>query len=228
MFAFFAVALSLSQWWSVHIDRPADRATYETLERQESQLRRDILAKHGLPAPPVVWMGTADGVYFMMRPRDDFADVEKPSMIPAEIRKEIADAWAPLDPRIHGALRDHHNELWSFDADSSVVRGGAAPKFIRLRTDVVKPDRWKEYNAVLSRVHVAVAQSAAGLLVFESSYGDGSVRLFFTSDEPIDLHRVLGEPLLREWGAAVVETRETGAKARPDLTATDPAQWLTR
>src|SRR5260370_9032087 len=100
MIGFIAVAaaLALPKWWSVHIDRPADRATYETLERQESQLRRDILAKHGLPAPPIVWMGTADGVYFMMRPRNDFADVEKPSTIPAEIRKEIAHPWAPPAP----------------------------------------------------------------------------------------------------------------------------------
>lgn len=64
------------------------------------------------------------------------------------------------------------------------------------------------------------------MLVFESSYGDGSVRLFFTSDTPIDLHRILGDPLLRQWRALVVETHELDGGARPDLSSTDPSQWL--
>lgn len=222
-----AAALALPKWWSVHIDHPADRATYESIDRQEGQLRRDILAKHGLPMPQWLRISTSDGAYFVIRPRGaELADVDKPSTVPADVQKEIAAAWAPLDPRIHASLHEHHNELWELDSDSSVVRDGAAPKFIRLRVDVVKPDKWDEYNKVLARVHDAVAKAGAGVLVFESTYGDGTMRLFFTSDEPLDLHRLLGDPLLRDWRALVVETHELEAKARPDLMAADASQWL--
>jgi hypothetical protein len=97
---------------------------------------------------------------------------------------------------------------------------------VRLRFDSTIPAKDAEYGAVMKRVRTACEKANVGILAFFSVYGDGSYRYLFLSEKPIDLPAVLGRELLAEWKKCVIASHEADAKARPELTATEPAHWL--
>jgi len=227
-FAFaLAAALTLPKYWTVHIDtpRPEARAAFEQTDVEFYGIQRDIYAEHHVDRPPVI-VFSADGVYYGMRPRASLADIEKPSTVPAEVRKLIADKTAPVSERTHSLLLTHHNEIWETDTDTTTIASGAAPSHMLLRKESTRPGKDREYGEVMKRVRAACEKGNVGILALYSTYGDGTYRYLFTSEAPIDLRALLGRDLLNDWRATVISARETVARPRPDLSGTEPAHWL--
>ena len=225
----FAVCLSaadLPKYWAVHIDSVADRATYERLGKQEEEIRRDLYKAHDVP-PLKSWkLETNDGTYFSFRGRESLADFEKPSTVPEDVRKELNQKFAPLEPKIHASLKNHHSEIWQVDNDLTFLPSPAAPKYARLITEQVKPSQWDAYNDVMKRVRAALEKNGVALIVFSADYGDGACRYVLLSDKPIDIKTIAGDDLLRAWRTAVISSSNVEAHARPDLTAGDASKWI--
>jgi hypothetical protein len=222
-----AAALALPKYWTVHIDTPRAevRGEFEKTDVEFFGIQRDIYAEHHADRTPIT-LFSADGVYYGMRPRASLSDIEKPSTVPEDVRKLIAEKTAPVSERTHPLLRTHHNEIWETDSDTTLVASTAAPRYMRLRFDSTIPGREKDYDAVMKRVRAACEKANVGILAFYSVYGDGGARYLFTSDKPIDLRAILGRDLLADWQKCVVTSRESEAFARPDISATEPAHWL--
>ncbi|HEY2323501.1 MAG TPA: hypothetical protein VGJ82_11635 [Thermoanaerobaculia bacterium] len=222
-----AAALALPKYWTVHIDTPraAVRAEFEKTAVEFFGIQRDIYAEHHVDRPPIT-LFSADGVYYGMRARASLAEIEKPSAVPEDVRKLIAEKTAPVSERTHPLLRTHHNEIWETDSDTTLVTGAAAPPFMRLRFDDTIPGKEKDYDAVMKRVRAACEKANVSILAFFSVYGDGAYRYLFMSDKPVDLHAILGRELLSDWQKCVITSRDVEASARPDLSATEPAHWL--
>jgi len=222
-----AAALALPKYWSVHIDTPraAVRTEFEKTDVEFYGIQRSIYAEHHVDWPPVFHF-SADGVYYGLRPRAALADIEKPSPVPDDVRKLIAEKTAPVSERTHPLLRTHHNEIWETDPDTTLVTAAAAPRYMRLRSDETMPGKEKDYDAVMKRVRAACEKANVSILAFFSVYGDGSNRYLFMSDKPIDLRTTLGRELLSDWQKCVTTSRDVEAFARPDLSGADPAHWL--
>ena len=222
-----AAALALPKYWSVHIDTPlsGSRPEFEKTDVEFYGIQRSIYTEHHVDWPPVVHF-SADGVYYGLRPRAALADIEKPSTVPEDVRKLIAEKTAPVSERTHTLLRTHHNEIWETDTDTSLVASASAPRYMRFRFDSTIPGKDKDYEAVMKRVRAACEKANVGILAFFSVYGDGSYRYLFMSDKPLDLRTVLGRDLLNDWQRCVIASREVEAFPRPDLSGADPAHWL--
>ena len=225
----FAVAatLALPKYWSVHIDTPRAevRQEFEKTDVEFYGIQRDIYSEHHVDWPPVMHF-SADGVYYGLRPRASLSDIEKPSTVPADVRKLIGEKTAPVSARTHPLLRTHHNEIWETDTDTSVVTSAAAPRYLRLRCDSTIPGKDNDYEAVMKRVRAACEKANVSILGFFSVYGDGSYRYLFMSEKPIDLRAILGHELLADWQKCVITSREVEARARPDLSGAEAAHWL--
>jgi len=213
----FAVAAALPRYWSVHIDLPSQRAEYERIDREQAALRHDILVANKIDPLPVFAISTADGRIMSFRPRQTMSDFDRPSSIPEDVRVEIQKKVGPLDDTIHRTLREHHNEIWELQRVPTRIDSRRAPKYIRLRTDAVKPGSDKAYEAAMKRIADDCERRGISVLAFWSAYGDGTYRTLFMSDTPVRVERVR---------QLVSSTREVDARARPDLTATDAENWL--
>ncbi|HEX3581027.1 MAG TPA: hypothetical protein VH087_04645 [Thermoanaerobaculia bacterium] len=222
-----AAALALPKYWSVHIDTPRAevRSEFEKTDVEFYGIQRTIYSEHHIDWPPVVHF-SADGVYYGLRPRAALADIEKPSTVPDDVRKLIAEKTAAVSERTHPLLRTHHNEIWETDPDTTLVTSSAAPRYMRLRSEETIPGKEKDYDAVMKRVRAACEKANVGILAFFSDYDDGSSRYLFTSDKPIDLHALFGRELLADWQKCVITSHEADAKALPEVSGTDPAHWL--
>jgi hypothetical protein len=223
----FALAASaLPKYWNVHIDDVADRATYEEMHKQEYALQRDILAAHDVPRVVGWKFSTSDGVYFNLRGRKSLADFETPSPVPAEVRKEINEKQAPLEPRIHGSLHEHHSEVWETDSDITALADMHAPKFIRYHRDVIKPSQFDAYGELQKSIRDALQKRGVSVLAMFGSYGDGAVHYLFLSDTPFDVKAIVGADVMKKWKDCCLSSHEVDAKARYDLTLTDAANWI--
>jgi|GEM_PF-4138046 len=222
-----AAALALPKYWSVHIDTPRAevRTEFEKTDVEFYGIQRGIYAEHHVDWPPVVHF-SAEGVYYGLRPRATLSDIEKPSTVPDDVRKLIAEKTAAVSERTHPLLRTHHNEIWETDPDTTIVTGNAAPRFMRLRSEETAPGKEKEYDAVMKRVRAACEKANVGILAFFAVYGDGSSRYLFMSDKPIDLRAILGRDLMSDWQKCVIASRDVEALPRPDLSGAEPAHWL--
>jgi hypothetical protein len=213
----FAVAAALPRYWSVHIDVPAKRAEFERIDREQAALRHDILVTNKIEPLPAFAISTSDGKFISFRPRQSMSEFDRPPSLPDEVRAEIQKKAGPLDDEIHRTLREHHNEIWELQRVPTRVETRRAPKYIRLRTDSVKPGSDKAYEAAMKRIADDCEKRGINVLAFWSAYGDGTYRTLFLSDTPVRVKRL---PEL------VRSTREVDAIARPDLTATDAESWL--
>lgn len=221
-----ATSVSLPKYWNVHIDQVADRATYEELHKQELAMQRDVMAAHDLPRTPAWKFSTSDGVYFNLRGRKSLADFETPSATPPDVRKEIETKQAPLEPRIHASLREHHSEIWQTDTDVTSLADAHAPKYIRYRRDVIKPSKFEAYGEVQKAIRAAMEKRGVSVLGLDSTYGDGAVHYLFMSDAPFDVKSIVGDEVMRKWKDCCVSSHEADAQARPDLMMTDAATWI--
>jgi L-rhamnose mutarotase len=221
-----ALLFVLAKYWTVHIDSVADRTTYEELHKQEYAIQRDVLAAHDVPRTPQWKFSTPDGTYFNVRGRASLAELEKPSSTPAEVRKEIDAKQAPFEPRIHASLREHHNEVWETDTDMTLLGDPHARKFIRYRTEIVKPSKNDEYGNVQKAVRAALEKNGVAIAAFYSDYGDGAYHYLFMSDAPFNVKKIVAADVMKRWQECVVTSSEVDATARFDLTLTDPAAWI--
>jgi len=220
----YALLFLLAKYWTVHIDNVADRATYETLNAQESAIQRDIYAAHAATRPQSWKFSTSDGRYFSLRGRESLADFEKPSTTPADVRKEINEKQAPLEPRIHGSLIEHHNELWQTDVTS--LPDMHAMKFIRYHVDAIKPGKDDDYGDAQKAFCAALQKEGVATVSFFSAYGDGRYHYLFMSDKPFNVKSIVGASLMTKWKDCCASSDEVDAKARYDLTLTDAANWI--
>jgi L-rhamnose mutarotase len=204
-------AADLPKYWTVHIDSVADRATFEELNKQEYAIQGEILAAHGIARTPQWKFGTSDGTYFTLRGRASLADIEKPSTTPADVRKEIDARQAPLEPRIHASLRDHHNEIWETDTDVTSIAEMRAAKFTRYHRDVVKPSQHEAYGKVQKELRAALEKHGVAIAGFYSNYGDGAYHYFFLSDQPFDLNAIVPAAVMQQWRECVVASKDLAA-----------------
>jgi hypothetical protein len=218
-----AVTLSLPKYYAVHIDQPRDRAALEDADRRNAALRKAYYDAHKLERPPLLMFTTADGTLYSLRPRESFADFDKPSSLPDDLRKQLA----AISEDAHKSLRGHHSEIWEVDRQTSVVAGTHAPKYARLISETIRPAMFQQYSDAIDRLHAAVAKTkGVTLLAFFSEYGDGAYHYLVLSDEPVDLFALVDEPTRKQWRDCVVESKTAEVTARPDLSASEPAQWL--
>ena len=227
-FAFaVAAALTLPKYWTVHIDtpRPDVRKEFEKTDVEFYGIQRDVYAEHHIDRPPVLHF-SAGGAYYGLRPRASLSEIEKPSGVPDDVRKLIADKTAPVSERTHALLTTHHNEIWQTDTDLATISSPAAPRHMKLRVDSVNPGAMKPYDEVMKQVKAACEKNGIGILAFFSVYGTGDNLYLFTSDKPINLRTLVGRDVMSKWRACLNTSREEDAQPRPDLTATEPAHWL--
>jgi len=202
------IALTLPKYWSVHIDTPRRdaRATFEQVDVDNAAVLRDFYGQ------PQSWIfSTADGVYYSLRGRTSLTDFDNH---PAP--KELSAKTAPISERAHATLATHHNEIWQTESDFTRLAGAAAaPKYARLRVDSVAPPDDAKYEAAMREICDECAKNGVRVVAFYSAYGDGAYRYLFLSDQPIRVRRT-----------GLAETRDVDARARPDLTLSEPSRWI--
>lgn len=224
-----AAALLIAKFYAVHIDRPANAARFEELVRRQSVARRDVYAAHHVDPPHLFEFSTADGTYVTLRPRASLADFEKPSSVPADVRAILKEKVNVFDDEIHAQLREHHNEIWQYDEDSS-WNAGATGSRMRVVTEQVRPAKFDAYANVVAKLREALekTKSPATLLVFQSTYGDGALHYVWIGDTLPEPEAVLktafgaeeAKALMRTWREAVASRSATDAKPRADLAGT--------
>ena len=225
---FFAVAVvALPKYFAVHIDVAKDKPALEDADRRDAAARKAFYDAHKLEQPHVLMFSTADGTLYSLRARTSLADFEKPSALPDELRKELNAKTASISDDAHKTLTKHHNEIWEVDNDTTILVDAHAPKYARLYTEQVKPPMLEQYDVAIKALHDAVAKTkGVSLFAFFSSYGDGAYRYLVLSDEPVDLFKLVSPEVRKNWRACVTESNVVNAAARPDLTLSDPAEWV--
>ncbi|HSP13877.1 MAG TPA: hypothetical protein VLV78_03885 [Thermoanaerobaculia bacterium] len=209
-----ASAADLPRYWSVHIDFATDRASYEKIDREFSDVQRNFYGEHHIDLPPVIHFSTPDGAYYGLRPRGSLSDFERPNPL-GDAAKDLSAKLAPISAATHQLLRTHHNEIWRIDQELTNIRDERAPKYMLMRTDDVPPPQDEAYGTAMKELVQEAAAQGIGVVAFFSVYGDGSYRYLFLSDEPLKI-RTLGK---------LARTRNINARPRPDLSGTDPAHW---
>ncbi len=215
IFASGVSAADLPRYWSVHIDFVAQRSEYEKIDKQFSKAQRDFYGSRNLDPPPVMLFNTPDGAYYGLRPRGTLASFEKDDPL-GDAVKELRATLAPISAATHKTLRAHHSEIWEADRKLTTIRNTRAPKYMLLRTDSVAPPDDEAYATSTKKLIEEVTAHGIDVLAFFSTYGDGTHRYLFMSDEPLEI-RTVGK---------LARTRDVAAQPRPDLTLTDPGQWL--
>jgi hypothetical protein len=225
---FFAVAVvALPKYFAVHIDMPRDRAALEDADRRDAAVRKAFYEAHKLDQPRVIMFSTADGTLYSLRARTSLSDFEKPSPLSDEQKKELSAKTVPISDDAHKSLLQHHNEIWEVDNDTTILADGHAPKYARLYVEQVKPPMFRQYDEAIKALHDAVAKTkGVSLIAFFSSYGDGAYRYLVLSDEPVDLFTLVSPAVRKQWRACVIDAKVVNATARPDLTLSDPAEWI--
>ena len=201
------VALTLPKYWSVHIDTPRRdaRATFEQVDIDNATALREFY-----PEAENWIFSTADGVYYSLRGRTSLTDFDN-----HPVPKEVQAKTAPISERAHATLATHHNEIWRTENDFTRLAGAAAPKYAKLRVDRVAPPDDAKYEATMKEICDECAKNGVRVAAFFSSYGDGAYRYLFLSDQPIRVRKT-----------GVADTRDVEARARPDLTLSEPSRWI--
>lgn len=224
---FFAVAVALPKYFAVHIDVARDKPALEDADRRDAAVRKTFYDSHKLEQPRVIMFSTADGTLYSLRARTSLSDFEKPSALSDEQKKELSAKTAPISGDAHKTLLQHHNEIWEVDNDTTILADGHAPKFARLYVEQVKPPMFKQYDDAIKALHDAVAKTkGVSLIAFFSTYGDGAYRYLVLSDEPVDLFKLVSPEVRKQWRECVIDAKVMNAVARPDLTLSDPAEWI--
>ncbi len=163
-----ALLFLLAKYWTVHVDSVNDRPAYEKLHKQEYAIQHEVLAAHNLSPTPQWKFSTKDGLYVSLRGRDSLADFEKPSAMPADVRKEIDEKQASLEPRIHASLVEHHNEVWQTDTDVTSLADMHARKYIKYHVDTIKPGKDDAYGDVQKAIRDALQKEGVAVIAFYS------------------------------------------------------------
>jgi hypothetical protein len=198
-------AADLPRYWSVHIDQPFDRASFERIDKQDAETRRDFYASRSIVMPPVWHIVTAAGTYFGLRSRGTtLADFDKSPLTP-EQTKELQSRTNPLSEAIHKTLRTHHSEIWSVQNELTTF-AGEPHRYVAMRVDVVTPPNDDAYDEAMKKLVAELASNGVETIAFFSSYGDGAYHYLFTSEKPIKV-RKLGALATTRDVAATIEIR---------------------
>src|SRR5262245_52831344 len=89
--------------YTVHIDEvmPSSMRRFEQLDVAQVHARNKILEEHNLPITPGYELSTSDGIYFSLRPRKLYEELDKPSQYPDDIRKLMAEKVNPYSDTVH-------------------------------------------------------------------------------------------------------------------------------
>jgi hypothetical protein len=199
------LTVTLPKYWSVHVDTPrrSARAAFERTDVENAETLREFY-----PAPPAWIFSTADGVYYSLRGRTSLADFDNNAP-----PKGLLQKTAPISA--HATLATHHNEIWQTERDLTHLPDAAAPKYAKLRVDRVAPPDDDKYEAAMKQICDECEKRGIRVIAFFSAYGDGAYRYLFLSDQPIRVPKT-----------GLAETRDVEARARPDLTLSEPARWI--
>jgi hypothetical protein len=175
-------SVQLSPLWTVHIDEVdrSNQSTFEHLCTEQASRRTAIYQRSGFFANPSYEFVTDDGVYYSMRSRSAYEELDHSPLYPDSVLTMIKAMVTPLDDSIHPALRFHHNELWTFDIDGSFVPAEANghPLLldnVRLHKDMVRPGMGDLYDSAIAMTRRAfVAAKLSKICIsFYSSFGSG-------------------------------------------------------
>ncbi len=72
----------------------------------------------------------------------------------------------------------------------------------------------------------ALQKEGVSVIAFYSAYGDGRYHYLFLSDKQFDVEAIVGAAVMKQWKGCCLWAHEVYATARPDLTLTDPANWI--
>jgi hypothetical protein len=151
-----------------------------------------------------------DGVYYSLRGRTSLSDFDSH---PAP--KALSEKTAPISERAHATLATHHNEIWQTENDLTRLPDASAPKHARLRVDRVAPPNDAKYEATMKKLCDECEKRGVRVIAFYSAFGDGAYRYLFLSDQPFRVRKT-----------GLAQTRDVDARARPDLTLTEPERWI--
>jgi hypothetical protein len=236
----------LAPLWTVHIDdvQPALTAEFERLNVAENRGLHEILRRHGQPIKPVYEIATAGARYLSFRPKASFTDFDTPSTVPDSVANLFSTVTDDLDGPIHATLAYHHNEVWRLLRSDSYFpsRPGyrsSTPGYIQLVSERVVPRLMSRYGALVDSLNIALATTDYpwGVMMFSSSYGDGSYHYFWQADSQEEflaagdratvLARAFGQPaadrMLADWQRCLAGSETVDAAPRPDFTDLDPA-----
>ena len=201
------IALTLPKYWSVHIDTPRSdaRATFEQVDIDNAAALREFY-----PQPDNWIFSTADGVYYSLRGRTSLTDFDN-----HPVPKEVLAKTTPISDRAHATLATHHSEIWRTEAGFTRLADAGAPKYAKLRVDRVAPPDDAMYEAAMKEICDECEKNGVRVVAFYSAYGDGAYRYLFLAN-----HRIR----VRKSGLA--KTRDVDARARPDLTLSEPSRWI--
>ena len=206
------LALTLPKYWSLHVDTPRRdaRAAFERVDVDNATAIRDFYAARGEEPLPSWIFSTSDGIYYSLRGRTSLTDFDNH---PAP--KGLSERTAPISERAHATLATHHNEIWQTANDFTRLSDASVAKYARLRVDRVAPPNDANYEAAMKEICDQCEKGGVRVVAFFSAYGDGAYRYLFLSDHPINVKKT-----------GLAETRDVEARARPDLTLTEPARWI--
>src|ERR1051325_4255496 len=201
------IALTLPKYWSVHIDtpRPDARVAFEQVDIDNATALREFY-----PEPENWIFSTADGVYYSLRGRASLSDFDN-----HPVPKDVLAKTAPISDRAHATLATHHNEIWRTEADFTRLAGTGAPKYATLRVDRVAPPDDAKYEAAMKEICDECEKNGVRVVAFYSAYGEGAYRYLFLADHPIRVRK-----------SGLAQTRDVDARARPDLTQSEPSRWI--
>jgi hypothetical protein len=193
-------AADLPRYWSVHIDQPAERASFERIDKQDAETRREFYASRNIVMPAVWRIVAADGTHLGLRPRGaTLADFDKSPLTPEQM-KELQSRTNPLSDAIHKTLRTHHSEIWSVQKELTTF-AGEPRKYVAMRVDVVAPPNDDAYDEAMKKLVAELAANGVETVAFFSSYGDGAYHYLFTSEKPIKVRKL----------GALAKTRDVAA-----------------
>ncbi|HTK81677.1 MAG TPA: hypothetical protein VL633_05250, partial [Bacteroidota bacterium] len=173
----------LPRIYTVHIDevQPSSMTRFEQLNSAQVNARNAILEERQLPLSPSYQMNSSDGVYFSLRPRKAYGDLDNPPTYPDDVKKLMSEKVNPYSDTVHTLLRYHHNELWLLDQSGSYLPSSfnadpTVTKFVHLRKESVIPPMNAAYDSVVTLYRKALDKIKFPLacIVFFSQYGNGA------------------------------------------------------
>ncbi|HVT05188.1 MAG TPA: hypothetical protein VHL58_17630, partial [Thermoanaerobaculia bacterium] len=142
-------AKPLPEEWSVHVDRvePRSARSFEQLCAEQARRRSEVMKERHLVTAPRYEIELTGFHFLTLRPKSEQAPLSDGDKQLLEARVGV------LDDDIHRTLRSHHNESWQLDSSSSYVAPSAKrPRYVKIWSDVVRPEGTDRYNAAMARL----------------------------------------------------------------------------
>ncbi|MBI4852146.1 MAG: hypothetical protein HY819_10140 [Acidobacteria bacterium] len=239
----------LPKIWVIHTDEvyPGKVNEFERLVQIQSTNLNNIFKEYKVAIRPSYEISTNDFSYLTFRAYNSFSEFSEPSKLPPEAIKRAEEKAYSLDDKIHSCLQNHYNQIWYLDEELSYFpnksKQQSLPKFMRIRSEWVKPDKGDAYDAVIKQVKEALvkAKYPIGYLVFSASYGDGACKFLWYADSKEQLQKLdnledvllsifgkeQAKELIQRWNECLIKVSDVDAFSRPELNNFDILQnWF--